>query len=103
MKPIRYLAFLTIALVLASCGATTSSSSSLPTLTPNDLNTAQTDALKLTQSFAGKDFIRDGIGEATLRSTTDGDTARFNVSGFNLAVRFLGLNTPESTGKIQPW
>jgi endonuclease YncB( thermonuclease family) len=39
----------------------------------------------------------------TLRSTTDGDTARFYVGDTNVAVRFLGINTPESTGKIQPW
>jgi endonuclease YncB( thermonuclease family) len=89
------------ALLLAACGET--SSSTLPSLTPNDLNTAQTDALKLTLPYAGKDFIRDGIGEVTLRSTTDGDTARFNVGNQNVAVRFLGINTPESTGKIQPW
>jgi endonuclease YncB( thermonuclease family) len=103
MKAIRHLTFLTIALIVASCGSSTSSSSSLPPLTPNDLNTAQTDALKLTLPFTGKDFIRDGVGEVTLRSNTDGDTARFNAGGFNIAVRFLGVNTPESTGKIQPW
>lgn len=101
MKRLASLTFLSFALLLAACG--TSSSSALLSLTPADLNTQYTDALKLTQSFAGKDFIRDGIGEVTLRSTTDGDTARFNVGNVNIPVRFLGINTPESTGKIQPW
>lgn len=101
MKSGRFLLPLFVSFVLAACGGTTSSE--LPSLTPADLNTNQTDALKLTLPYAGKDFIRDGIGEVTLRSTTDGDTARFNVGNQNVAVRFLGINTPESTGKIQPW
>ncbi len=90
-----------LAIILVGCQ--TDSSSVLPSLTPNDLNTAQTDALKLTANFAGKNFISDGIGEVTLRSTTDGDTARFNVGNVNIALRFLGVNTPESTGRIEPW
>ena len=101
MKPRRFLLPLFVSLLVAACGGT--SSSELPSLTPADLNTNQTDALKLTLPYAGKDFIADGIGEVTLRSTTDGDTARFNVGNQNIAVRFLGINTPESTGKIQPW
>lgn len=102
MKAARILVFFTALAIVAAC-TPASSSSALPSLTPADLNTQYTDALKLTQSFAGKDFIQDGIGEVTLRSTTDGDTARFNVGNVNIAVRFLGINTPESTGKIQPW
>jgi|688.fasta_scaffold31560_6 endonuclease YncB( thermonuclease family) len=102
MKLIRTLPIL---FLLAMVGACTpfSGSSALPSLTPADLNTQYTDALKLNQPFSGKNFIEDGIGEVTLRSTTDGDTARFNVGNVNIAVRFLGINTPESTGKIQPW
>jgi endonuclease YncB( thermonuclease family) len=93
------LAFL--AIILVACQ--NDSPSVLPSLNPDDLNTAQTDALKLTTNFAGKNFITDGIGEVTLRSTTDGDTARFNVGNTNIALRFLGVNTPESTGRIEPW
>ncbi len=78
-------------------------SSNAPSLTPDDLNTDETDTLILEANLIGKDFIVDGIGEVTLRSTTDGDTARFNVGSVNVPVRFLGINTPESTGKIQPW
>jgi endonuclease YncB( thermonuclease family) len=95
------LPFALIAMILVGCQ--TDTSSVLSSLTPNDLNTAQTDALKLTANFAGKNFITDGIGEVTLRSTTDGDTARFNVGNTNIALRFLGINTPESTGRIEPW
>jgi endonuclease YncB( thermonuclease family) len=91
------LAFL--ATVLSGCG----SSSEPVSLTPDDLNTAETDALTFVGDYSGKDFLTDGIGLATLRSSTDGDTARFNVGSTNVPVRFLGINTPESTGKIQPW
>jgi endonuclease YncB( thermonuclease family) len=97
----HYIIYPALALILAACGGTTSSA--LPSLTPADLNTAQTDALKLTHDYTGKDFIANGIGEVTLRSVTDGDTARFNVGNTNIALRFLGVNTPESTGQIQPW
>lgn len=44
----------------------------------------------------------------TVRSYIDGDTTHFNVpttvneTGV-LKARYLGVNTPESTGKIQPW
>jgi endonuclease YncB( thermonuclease family) len=88
-----------IAATLVACGESSSSLS----LTPEDLNTTETDSLHLDADFAGKNFINDGIGEVTLRSTTDGDTAKFNVESMPIALRFLGVNTPESTGKIQPW
>lgn len=88
-----------LAILIAGCGT----SSQLPSLTPADLNTNETDNLRLEANFIGKNFIDDGIGEVTLRSVTDGDTARFNVGTNNIAVRFLGINTPESTGKIEPW
>ncbi len=85
-------------LLISGCDSSLASS-----LTPDDLNTNETDNLRLETNFINKNFIDDGIGEVTLRSTTDGDTARFNVGNLNIAVRFLGINTPESTGKIQPW
>ncbi len=88
-----------VATVLSGCG----SSSEPVSLTPDDLNTDETDALAFVGDYVGKDFLTDGIGVATLRSSTDGDTARFNVGNTNVPVRFLGINTPESTGKIQPW
>lgn len=97
----RFFLLPTFAILLISCGEV--ASSALPSLTPNDLNTVQTDTLKLTQPYIGKNFITDGVGEVTLRSVSDGDTARFNVGNINIALRFLGINTPESTGKIEPW
>ncbi len=46
--------------------------------------------------------------EATVKTFVDGDTTHFNVpasvvSSGVLKARYLGINTPESTGQIQPW
>ncbi len=46
--------------------------------------------------------------EVTVHAYIDGDTTHFNVPdsvipGGVLKARYLGINTPESTGKIEPW
>ena len=58
--------------------------------------------------YVGKDFYKDGIGEVTLRTVIDGDTAHFNpvvttTSSLAIKSRYYGIDTPESTGRIQPW
>lgn len=45
---------------------------------------------------------------ATVKTFVDGDTTHFNVTdsffqGGVLKARYLGINTPESTGQIEPW
>ena len=68
-----------------------------------DWKTPQTDKLKLTQSYEGKDFIEDGIGEVTPIRYVDGDTTIFKTSnGIQFTVRYNGINTPESTYRIVP-
>ncbi len=61
--------------------------------------------VKLTESYEGKNFLTNGIGEVTLAHGIDGDTAHFYQSGSStlIKVRFLGVDTPESTGKIEPY
>ncbi len=44
----------------------------------------------------------------TVKTFVDGDTTHFNISdpsfdGGVLKARYLGVNTPESTGQIEPW
>lgn len=72
-----------------------------------DLNTVYTtitDSLKLTMDYEEGHFINDGIGLAKLRSVTDGDTVAFQLlDGTYFRVRFYGVDTPESTGKVQKW
>jgi micrococcal nuclease len=67
------------------------------------LNTSFTDELEMDVDYIGKDFLTDGVGEVTLVSCTDGDTARFSTGGDSFPVRFLGIDTPESTYRFDPW
>ena len=54
-----------------------------------DWKTPQTDKLKLTQSYEGKDFIKDGIGEVTPIRYVDGDTTIFKTSdGTQFTARY---------------
>lgn len=70
----------------------------------NTVYTSVTDSLKLTMDYKDRHFINDGIGLARLRSVTDGDTVAFELlDGTYFRVRFYGVDTPESTGKVQKW
>lgn len=103
----RNILILIIVLLISSCGGTSSSSSSNSNSSSSHeqtyLNTNQTDSLDLDTDFSNKNFIYEGIGEVRLSSCIDGDTAGFYVGNDNIRVRFLGIDTPESTGKIDPW
>ena len=68
-----------------------------------NLYTTYTDELVMDVDYVSKEFIADGVGEVTLVSCTDGDTARFTSGGESFAVRFLGIDTPESTYRFDPW
>jgi endonuclease YncB( thermonuclease family) len=58
----------------------------------------------LERDYAGKDFFQHGIGVVTLVSVADGDTATFRTATSDpFRVRFLGIDTPESTYRIDPW
>lgn len=72
--------------------------------TVEDLTTTYTDELKLTASYQGKKFLSQGIEKVTLLRAIDGDTAHF-LDGENntIKIRFLAINTPESTGQIAAW
>ena len=39
----------------------------------------------------------------TLNKCVDGDTAWFNLNNSNIKVRFLGIDTPESTNQIEEY
>lgn len=60
--------------------------------------------VKLEKSFIGKTFIDDGIEEVTLYQSVDGDTIHvYNGTGAILKLRFLGVDTPESTAQVEAW
>ena len=75
--------------------------------TPDDeqkeLTTEYTDATVIDFTYEGKNYLTDRVGEVTLVKCTDGDTARFRSGSSEFAVRFLGIDTPESTYRIDPW
>jgi endonuclease YncB( thermonuclease family) len=66
-------------------------------------------SVKLALDYKDHDFFKDGVGQVTLRSPIDGDTAHFTplvkADGEEdiIKSRFYGIDTPESTGKVQPW
>lgn len=67
--------------------------------------TPYTDSLKLTKEWEGKDFFNDGIGKVELVQNVDGDTTIVRVPGHSgtITLRYLGIDTPESTYKVEPW
>jgi micrococcal nuclease len=54
-------------------------------------------------TYEDKNFVADGYGEVELVRCVDGDTAVFSEGSGSFTVRFLGINTPESTYKFEPW
>ena len=93
---------------IAESSSTTSEAPAGPTFDPNSkedpqLNIVYSDQVKLDQSSTDTKKM-----EVTVKSFIDGDTTHFNVpTSFNdqgvLKARYLGVNTPESTGKLEEW
>jgi len=72
--------------------------------TVDDLDTKYTDEFKLETTFANRTFLQHGIEEVSLLRSVDGDTTHFTDKNKNtIKLRYLGVNTPESTGRIAPW
>ena len=69
---------------------------------------ASGDVVRLKMDYKGHDFYKDGVGQVTLKSPIDGDTAHFypvvtTTSSTAIKSRFWGIDTPESTGKIEEY
>ena len=65
-------------------------------------------SVTLSLDYTGRDFYKDGIGQFTLKTAIDGDTAHFTplVDSEHIGTmkaRFYGIDTPESTGKVQEY
>lgn len=72
--------------------------------TPLNLTGNYIDQVKIDFEYKGKDFTNDGVGIVTLDRSVDGDTAYFtDLSGDYIKVRFLGVDTPESTKTHEAW
>ena len=62
----------------------------------------------LNLDYTNRDFYVDGIGQFTLKTAIDGDTAHFtplkdSTGSGTMKARFYGIDTPESTGKVQEY
>ncbi len=61
--------------------------------------------VRLNTQNLDSDFDKTGRGYVTINLCIDGDTAHFwnNSKSEVIKVRFIGIDTPESTGKVEPW
>lgn len=88
---------------LAACGNSPSSGGS------NFVDYAHNGSVTLQLDYEGKDFFTDGVGQVTLLRHIDGDTDHFSpvyttkTGDTTIKSRYYGVDTPESTGRIQPW
>lgn len=114
-------------LALAACGGNNTSKSSTPSVstptpsvstpsvstpTPSISSSSSVTETKIdyvsqtkiaSEGWKTKTFLNDGVGIVTLARTIDGDTAHFYDGGRIVEIRFNGVNTPESTGRVEPW
>lgn len=105
-KIVKILTLLLIAIVIAGCDMSGSGSGTPNNNTGSDnytFLTPQTDQTKLTLDWEGKDFFKDGIGKVDYNRNVDGDTTIFRLNGVNFTTRYLGIDTPESTYRVDPW
>jgi len=70
-----------------------------------ELSSEWSEALDLQSvEYEGRAFLSDGIGEVTLDRCVDGDTTYFTYDDIRpFSVRYLGIDTRESTAQVQPW
>jgi micrococcal nuclease len=94
--------FLTLFVLLAAC-----SSNGQQPQSPQPTSTTTTPALAMPSlpdlDFSTLNFFYDGYAQVRLLSCTDGDTARFMVNGSTYSTRFLAIDTPEISGRLEPW
>lgn len=64
--------------------------------------------IELDHDYKDRDFYSEGVGQVTLRTAIDGDTAHFypkitTTSGDVIKARFYGIDTPESTAAVEEY
>lgn len=94
--------------MLAACGVNTPSSAATKSQSDaNWVDYAHNGSIKLSLDYKNRSFAKDGIEQVTLFNAIDGDTAHFsptvNKNDDLIKSRFYGVDTPESTGKVQPY
>ncbi len=118
-KPLLFILASAALFSLASCASNgggdvssseaPASSSATSSSTAEFIDYAGNGTVTLSLDYKDKNFWTDGVEQVSLYSTIDGDTAHFTTKEKNskgdtvLKSRFYGIDTPESTGKVQPW
>ena len=123
---IKILSLLTVVSVLLSAVLLSSCQKAPPAVTDAETTSAGTDQpedagvweytrdpslpdfatrVKLNASNIDGDFEKTGRGRVTVEQFIDGDTVHFwnNSKSSVIKARFLAIDTPESTGKVEPW
>ena len=73
---------------------------------PRFIDYAHNGSVTLNLDYVGHTFLEDGIQEVTLKQHIDGDTDHFWLDDGQTEIlksRYYGIDTPESTGNIEPW
>ena len=75
---------------------------------PKFIDYAHNGSCTLALDYDGVDFFEQGVGEFELWMAIDGDTAHFTpkvtkTSSETVKARFYGIDTPESTGRVQEY
>lgn len=76
----------------------------------NSVDYVHNGSVQLTLDYHNKDFYTQGVCEVSLapKGTIDGDTVHFypktgSQQNVRLKARFYGVDTPESTGQLEPY
>jgi micrococcal nuclease len=103
---------------LVSCGGTTTSETTSSGTTTSETTSESTELIDYASQLTLDTNSGSAQVEVTVKQCVDGDTTHFNLSSIpssmteaqvqqieNLVykARYLGIDTPESTGKVQPW
>lgn len=93
--------------IIAACGIGLSACSEADPVKgdKNWVDYAASGEVSLNLEYSGRDFYKDGIAQFELKTAIDGDTAHFEPigGGLTMKARFYGIDTPESTGKVQEY
>ena len=100
--------FAVLSLGMAACGNKQGESTDPQKGDKNWVDYANNGSVKLELNYVGHDFYTDGVGQFSLKTAIDGDTAHFvqvdtSKNQETMKARFYGIDTPESTGKVQEW
>ena len=104
---------------MAGCDTTTSTSALTSTSTSAEASDVTSEVtladwvdyasqIKLDHDYKSRDFFSEGIGQVTLKTAIDGDTAHFypditTTSDDVIKARFYGIDTPESTAAVEEY